>query len=140
MNVQALISLADRLPTYRLEAKPHDALRRKLVLPGGEVGYQYSIMGVMADVYVSHTHLGEWEPAKDSCYCDKFYLRSKPREFWTIDIPDEVLLWYGVARDWTTNLWLASTSYDFSQIGQAILKWVRKQQAVEGPRTTGTMR
>jgi len=123
MNVQNMQSLAQALTSGGyIETTPSHALRSK----DTKGNYQYMVIGVMADVYITHNpNLAYWEPDADVRFPSKFILRSNG-EPWRLDIPQEVLEWYGLTREQSNQLWVMSArGYTFQQIGEAIIRSIK---------------
>ena len=121
--------LADSLTSFRYtERVPSNAL--KCIIPNqlfnGKQIYGYTVNGVMADVYIAQNpKLAYWEDDIDVRFPSKFILKAIG-EPWRLDIPQEVLDWYGLTREQSNQLWVMSArGYTFQQIGEAIMRSIR---------------
>jgi hypothetical protein len=137
MNIPAMKALAQQLiheTRYPANERSWAALRTTTVRNNNHITI-YSVLGVMADIYIRAKQPGNpaWEEMKlDEPH--KFRLTTtydleETRESWILDIPDEVLNWYGVTREQSTQFcMLAMRGFSFQQIGMSILKAVEKQR------------
>ena len=117
MNVERMKTLALALPNY-----PENTPSHAMKIPIQKGGHLFTVIGVMADIYINVTDLAYWEPFEMG-YCSRFFMKSLPVEPWTMDVPDEVLAWYGVSRTESNKLWVASArGFSFKQIGEAIMR------------------
>ena len=117
MNIEPMQLLAKILiQGNRKEAPPSNALRRKI-----NNHYHYTVTGVMADVYISETKQAKWRE-NISPELPSEFVRANG-ECWRLDVPDEVLTWYGLTREQSNQLWVMSArGYTFDQIGKSILR------------------
>lgn len=131
MNTTNMELLAKALigdPRYKWQTTPANALRHRTSKEGF---YHYTVIGVMADVYATVTKLAYWEDDPDSRFPSKFIMKSLPIEPWRLDIPPEVLAWYGLTREQSTQLWCNSArGFTFKQIGEAILKSIKVERKI----------
>lgn len=126
MNITNMQSLAQALidgNKYKWQTSPASALRHVTSKAGL---YHYTVTGVMADVYITQNpKLAYWEDDQDSKFPSKFILKAIG-EPWRLDVPQEVLDWYGLSREESNQLWVASArGFSFVQIGEAILKSIK---------------
>lgn len=117
---------------YKWETTPSNALRHKLQAMGAvahDNTYHYTVLGVMADVFIAVSKQAYWEDDANSKFPSKFILKAKEHEPWRLDIPQEVLDWYGLTREQSNQLWFMSArGYNFDQIGKSILKAVERNR------------
>ena len=141
VNIPAMKALANQLMTenrYPANERSWAALRTTTVRKGYHLTI-YSVLGVMADIYIRAKQAGnpEWiETQLDAPH--KFVIDgtkedsstgivSNCRDAWILDIPGEVLGFYGVTREQSTQFcMMCMRGYSFSQVGRAIMKEVEK--------------
>lgn len=117
---------------YKWQSTPSNALRHVIIsneLSRTHDSYHYTVLGVMADVFITVSEQAYWEDDADSKFPSKFILKTKEDEPWRLDIPQEVLDWYGITREQSNQLWIMSArGYNFDQIGKSILKAVDRSR------------
>lgn len=141
MNQEALKLLADALASGHYRAISHGAMRMTTVENGRHfVGW--SVLGVMADVFMTHAMDLTWKDNSPSprwiesglldvadifTYWDE---KEKEESRWRLDVPPIVLEWYGISREQSSQFWmLQSRGYSLAQIGKAIEKAIEKKRA-----------
>jgi hypothetical protein len=141
VNQIAMKALAQQLTDeqrYPANERSWAALRTTTVRNGRHITI-YSILGVMADIYIRAKQAGNptWEETQldaphkfiiDGTKEDSYTgLISSHRDIWILDIPNEVLSWYGITREQSTQFcMMCMRGYSFAQVGKAIMKEVEK--------------
>lgn len=119
MHIQRMKTLAKYLPQYKMSGL--GALRI-----GKEGAKEYSILGVMADIYIRATGQGYWKPGEPFTTSDKLILVTQEGP-WSIDLPLEIIQWYGLNQEKITRLWeWQARGASFSDIAKAIEKAIEK--------------
>jgi hypothetical protein len=85
----------------------------------------------MADIYIRATKGAKWEESGELGKPDKLitkaddYIESMNMEAWRLDLPREILEWYGITRDEAAELWVAqSRGFSMEQLSKSILKGI----------------
>ena len=147
MNRAAMKALAKNMVDPRYQVRGLDskafptcpfALRQTYMFCGNSRTV-YSILGVMADIYIRATQksypkiLVTWEESGELGKPDKLivhnpeYAESMSMEAWRLDLPQEILDWYGLNRDEAAELWVQqSRGFSFEQLSKAILRGIEK--------------
>lgn len=106
------------------------ALRQSIFVLGNSVTI-YSILGVMADIYIRATKGAKWEESGELGKPDKLitkaddYIESMNMEAWRLDLPREILEWYGISRDEAAELWVQQgRGYSMEQLAKSILRGI----------------
>jgi hypothetical protein len=117
MNIPAFKALASHLHEYR-KADSSLAMRTRIGTDGKYV--QYSIIGVMADVFRRATKRGEWVDNEDTRFPSVFVLDG---DRWSLDIQPAILEWYKVDRSFINDLLIEQMrGLSFEQLGKVIMR------------------
>jgi hypothetical protein len=137
VNIPAMKALANQLmDEVRYPQSPRSWAALKITIAvNASHRVVYSVLGVMADVYIRAKQPGSpcWEDPdrldEPHIFCmDTFECLN---DKWRLDIPKDVLDWYGISREQSTQLCLqAMRGYSFQQIGKSIMKEVEKARRV----------
>lgn len=139
MNKPAMKTLAKNMLDPRYRGYPQKACStgamRQLVMIEGTPFRVYSVLGVMADIFIRATQKNypkPWVWWIDSeilgrpdrlVIADPQYSESMAMESWRLDLPPEILEWYGISREEAAELWtLQSRGFSFEQVANGILK------------------
>jgi hypothetical protein len=137
VNIPVMKALANQLmdeKRYPANERSWAALRTTIVRNSRHM-IVYSVLGVMADIYIRAKQQGgpKWiEGAKlDEPHKFRIDTSESLDETWILDIPKDVLDWYGITREQSTQFcMMAMRGFSFPQIGKSILKAVEQVRKV----------
>lgn len=135
MNRAAMKALAKNMTDSRyhpiMKGWPCSFALRQSIIINGSTRLVYSVLGIMADIYIRATKGAKWEESGELGKPDKLitkaddYIESMNMEAWRLDLPREILEWYGISRDEAAELWVQqSRGYSMEQLSKSILRGI----------------